>query len=64
MSGSASGVFATNQGATAGAARSTPPCHSAPGKADAGGARGAVPTRSRLAVKRLLALSTPAHAGT
>ena len=47
MPGSASGP--TNQGATAGAARSTLPCHSAPGKADEGGARVAVPTGSRFA---------------
>ena len=47
MPGSASGP--TNQDATAGAARSTPPCYSAPGKADEGGARGAVPTGSRFA---------------
>ena len=47
MPGSASGP--TNQGATAGAARSTLPCHSAPGKADEGGARDAMPTGRRFA---------------
>ena len=61
MPGAAAGGFATNQGASAGAARSTPSRHSAHGKADEGrgGARDALPTGSCFAAGK-----PPVNAGT
>ena len=59
MPGAAAGGFATNQGASAGAASSTPSRHAAHGKADEGGARDALLTGSSFAAGK-----PPVNAGT